>query len=32
RHDPGGGYSVRGANELLTSREVQDVEATTDLL
>ncbi|MCI65604.1 heat-shock protein, partial [Trifolium medium] len=32
RPDPGGGYSVRGAYELLTSREFQDVEATRDLL
>ncbi|GAU36456.1 hypothetical protein TSUD_166220 [Trifolium subterraneum] len=30
--DPGGGYSVRGAYELLTSRDDQAVEATTELI
>ncbi|MCI18011.1 cysteine-rich receptor-like protein kinase, partial [Trifolium medium] len=30
--DSGGGYTVRGAYNLLTSTEAQDVEATTDLI
>ncbi|MCH90956.1 kinesin-like protein [Trifolium medium] len=32
RIDPGGGYSVRGAYDLLTYRDEQDVLATTDLV
>ncbi|MCI63321.1 helicase-like protein, partial [Trifolium medium] len=32
RPDLGGGYSVWGAYDLLTFREVQDVDATTDLI
>ncbi|MCI24080.1 cysteine-rich receptor-like protein kinase, partial [Trifolium medium] len=30
--DPGGGYFVRGAYDMLTFREGQDVDATTDLI
>jgi hypothetical protein len=29
RHDPSGGYTVRGVYNLLTDREVQDAKATT---
>jgi hypothetical protein len=32
RHDPGGGYSVRGAYELLTTHDVQDTVATSYLI
>jgi hypothetical protein len=32
RHDPGGGYSVRGAYTLLTIRTASDAAALTDLL
>jgi hypothetical protein len=32
RHDPGGGYSVRGAYSLLTSRNVSEAAELTNLL
>ncbi|MCI67692.1 helicase-like protein, partial [Trifolium medium] len=32
RHDPGGGYTVQGAYKLLTFRDVQDADATSDLI
>ncbi|MCI40079.1 helicase-like protein [Trifolium medium] len=32
RHDPGGGYTVQGTYNLITSREFQDAEATSDLI
>ncbi|MCI45848.1 heat-shock protein, partial [Trifolium medium] len=32
RHDPGGGYTVQGAYNLLTFRDVQDADATSDLI
>jgi hypothetical protein len=32
RQDPGDSYTVRGAYNLLTHRDVQDAKATTDLI
>jgi hypothetical protein len=32
RYDPGGGYSVRGAYEILTAQDAQETASTSDLI